>query len=437
MKVKRIVVRAVAVVVLMALAAVAVPVAADKGPPGPAGLHPVHMVLEPGTPETIPPPDEGKSGASQPGVPPVEGKGPPGPAGVHPVHMVLEPGTPETILPLDEGKAESSEACAPTAMPEGWHLYMCEGFEGIWPGTGWRVTGNPTWDDTSYRAYYGSWSAYCADSSVSPPGPYPPNMAAWMVYGPFSLSCAWDARMDLYYWLDSEASYDSLGWLASIDGHNFYGHGDWGRYKTWQLATLDLDNVPTLGNLCGQSKVWVAIAFSSDASVQYEGAYVDDVCVWRWNPYGDIDHVPSVGTVSPSSGSAPAGQMKYFTTSWSDPDGYADLKWCMFHVGANTAQANNVFLNYNVATNKIMIRSNDGSTWWGGKLVGSNNIIQNNQATVYCANTSVSKSGNTIQVTWAIAFKSAFKGNKKTYLKVQDVCDNIAGWTQKGTWTIQ
>ena len=50
----------------------------------------------------------------------------------------------------------------------------------------------------------------------------------------------------------------------------------------WVDKTLDLSNIPTLGNLMGQSQVWVALVFSSNGSIAYpEGAYVDDVVVRR------------------------------------------------------------------------------------------------------------------------------------------------------------
>jgi len=41
---------------------------------------------------------------------------------------------------------------------------------------------------------------------------------------------------------------------------------------------LDLTDVPTLGNLMGQTQVWIAMVFLSDFSNNYpEGAYVDDI----------------------------------------------------------------------------------------------------------------------------------------------------------------
>jgi hypothetical protein len=162
-----------------------------------------------------------------------------------------------------------------------------EGFEGSFPNE-WTLYGTPTWDDESYRHHAGSWSGYCVGSAISPPGPYPSNANAWMVYGPFSLADATDALMVFYRWLDTEANYDFLEWRASIDGTYFYGWQTSGS-QTWTCDTFDLKTVPTLGNLCGQSQVWIAFRFASDDINEYEGAYVDDIVLEKYTSSGQPD----------------------------------------------------------------------------------------------------------------------------------------------------
>jgi hypothetical protein len=165
-------------------------------------------------------------------------------------------------------------------------VIMTEDFEVDFPGTKWTLSGTPTWDDESYRPYRGYWSGWCAGSTRNPPGPYPSNMNAWMVYGPFSLLDATEAYLDFYYWLDSEANYDYLFFGASVDGINFYGYRYSGRWQYWDEDYLDLTAVPTLGNLCGRPQVWIAFRFTSDGSVCYEGAYLDDIVLYKYRgPY--------------------------------------------------------------------------------------------------------------------------------------------------------
>lgn len=163
-------------------------------------------------------------------------------------------------------------------------IIKSEGFEGSFPNA-WTLYGSPTWAATSYRSYAGSWSGYCVGSSVSAPGPYPNNASAWMVYGPFSLADAQDARVDLQAWVRTESGFDYLGVFASINGSNFYGRtwsGDWATAaggSGWMNIGFDLTRVFTLGDLRGQPQVWVALYFSSDFSITYEGAYADQVVV--------------------------------------------------------------------------------------------------------------------------------------------------------------
>lgn len=151
-----------------------------------------------------------------------------------------------------------------------WETIFPDGFEGLWY---WTTYGYPTWRDTSYRSNTGSWSAWCADDGLSPPGPYASNMDAWMIYGPFDLSDADDARVTFWYWLDSESDYDYFWWFSSGDGTNFSGDRISGYFPYWQPKTF------SLSNHLGDSSVWFAFNFDSDSSYQYEGAYVDDVVI--------------------------------------------------------------------------------------------------------------------------------------------------------------
>jgi hypothetical protein len=92
---------------------------------------------------------------------------------------------------------------------------------------------------------------------------------------------------------------------------------------------------------------------------------------------------------------------------------------------------------YQAQTNKIMIRNDRGTRWWGGKTVGSSNVVQNSQAKVYCNLTTVTRSGNTITVRWAVEFKPAFRGRTKMYLKARDLGGLTSALEKKGTWTVQ
>jgi hypothetical protein len=146
--------------------------------------------------------------------------------------------------------------------------------------------------------------------------------------------------------------------------------------------------------------------------------------------------IPQLGTVTPSSGSSPAGVTTYVNTTWHDPDGWENLKHCYFHIGASSSPAGSVTLMYDVQNNKLWMRSDDGTAWLGGYALWSNNVIENRQAKVYCALTRDEGSGDTLSMRWAIKFKSDFRGVKKTGLKCTDRYNAKAKGAWIGTWNI-
>ncbi len=143
----------------------------------------------------------------------------------------------------------------------------------------WTVLGDPTWGVIDYRAAAGAYASYCVGSAIAPPGPYVNGMSAWRIAGPFDLSGVSSAtfRYKLYY--ETEADRDYVRALVSTDGDDFYGLQYSGTSQGWVNGSIDLTNVPTLGNVCGKNQVWIAFRFVSDSSVTYEGAYVDEVSI--------------------------------------------------------------------------------------------------------------------------------------------------------------
>lgn len=138
----------------------------------------------------------------------------------------------------------------------------------------------PTWALTDYRAAAGTTSAYCCGSTIQPPGPYANDMQSWLwTNPPIDLSGVTTATFECQFWLDSELQHDQFEMLVSVNATNFYGTGWWGNSGGWMTGSMDLTAVPTLGNVCGQSAVYLAFVFESDESTTAEGAYVDEVRV--------------------------------------------------------------------------------------------------------------------------------------------------------------
>ena len=151
----------------------------------------------------------------------------------------------------------------------------------------------------------------------------------------------------------------------------------------------------------------------------------------------NVNRKPAVGTVSPSSGSGPAGSYVTFTTTCSDPDGWRDVRYSYFLVNQSTGGSNCSFAYYNQNTHKLYLRNDAGDAWLGDISPGSSRLIENSYAVIDCSGTTVSGSGDTLTIRWRLKFKPAFKGAKNSYIRVRDDPGVDSGWYKKGTWTVK
>ncbi len=141
-----------------------------------------------------------------------------------------------------------------------------------------------------------------------------------------------------------------------------------GATNGWEDLTLDLSNVPTLGNVLGQPRVCVAITFEADeGDSRPEGAYVDDVSM-RICPQGLTDLCAgSLGT-APTMEPLVAGNIGGYpeaigeTALAVETNGRVHALW--------TGKLNDAFNTYVFYSN-----SSDGVNWtpyqilsyWGGR----------------------------------------------------------------------
>lgn len=180
---------------------------------------------------------------------------------------------------------------------------MTDDFEGDFPGTKWQRSGDPTWGKTDYKDHSGSNSIWCAKDGtrgVEPGNGYPDNSQSMIIYGPFDLSYVNYANLNFWYWLDIEYEKDWFFAMLSIDGNNFQGIGMSGESSflgvtTWDEDMLHLNNLLGLGDVTGQSKVWIAFLFESDDnSSSDKGVFIDDVELTKRH----VNGTPLAGIVS-------------------------------------------------------------------------------------------------------------------------------------------
>jgi len=168
---------------------------------------------------------------------------------------------------------------------------LYEDFESNFPRTTWQRSGDPTWGKTNYEKRSGKYSCWCAKDSTlgrEPQTGYPNNCRSKIIFGPFDLSNVNFSQLKFSYWLDSEYEKDWLFCMVSIDGSNFYGIGLSGKSNYfigeihWDEETLLLTDVQTLGDVTGQSQVWLTFIFESDDhSTTNIGAFIDNILITK------------------------------------------------------------------------------------------------------------------------------------------------------------
>jgi hypothetical protein len=185
----------------------------------------------------------------------------------------IEPFSFQLPRPPEGGmKAVAAGSVQPVAAGD-WSQLMSADFEGTFLPLGWEVQGETIWVQSSTQYHGGSYSAGVEGFAGAP--------STWLVYGGesgFSLEDVADARLDFWYWLDTDTD-AYFGWAASADGVNFYGARTYGRVGAWLSGSLDLKH------LVYDDSVWIAFSISGDGSGTGQNIYLDDVAIMVQEPW--------------------------------------------------------------------------------------------------------------------------------------------------------
>jgi hypothetical protein len=229
----------------------------------------------------------------------------------HPISLDLT--APPTLgrergarIQLDPPDASSPavQPAAPTSSSNGggWQRIMAQDFEGSFPPPGWVLYdvsstdgGIYFWGQRDCNVLSGSYSAWAGGggtdgASLACTETYTNNLETWLDSSPVDLSQATAAELQFGLWTDIEGDgpppLDSVSFMASLDGITYYGYYTNQETGDWIPASLDLTQIPPLGDLTGQPVVYLSWVFESNASnpTAYEGAFVDDAALWVYTP---------------------------------------------------------------------------------------------------------------------------------------------------------
>jgi hypothetical protein len=139
---------------------------------------------------------------------------------------------------------------------------------------------------------------------------------------------------------------------------------------------------------------------------------------------------PSAVSVSPSSGS---GMSQTFTFVFSDTGGAGDLNQ-QFILFTSAGLSNACLPQYDGSN--LYLFNDSANAWLGPIALGGSSSLANSQCTLNGSGSSAALSGNTLTLTVAITFSSAFAGAKTIYMQTNTHEGLNTGLQAHGSWTV-
>jgi hypothetical protein len=177
-----------------------------------------------------------------------------------------------------------------------------------------------------------------------------------------------------------------------------------------------------------------AFAGSKNIYMQVQNFSAGLLAPWQSKGTWTVPSVlPSSVSVTPASGS---GITQTFSFAYTDPYGYADIKYANILFQTSLVAQNSCFLQYTPATNTLTLVNDSGSGYLGSTTLGAAIQLANNQCSVNAATSSATVSGNNLTVTLALTFTALFAGAKSVFMGPANNANAFTGWQTMGTWTV-
>lgn len=205
-----------------------------------------------------------------------------------------------TSTPTETPQPTATQTPTATREPAGWHALLFDSFEGAFPPGQWAYVGDDNgaaageyyWGKSSCQKVDGGYSAWAVGAGADGRhlkcnAVYPGYVDTWMVNGRYDLRNATGATLSAKLWVRTQGSGDQVCLLAAHGESDYWGWCYFGDFGGWTDGLVDLQNVPTLGNLTGQDDIRIALWFGSDGTNQFsQGAFADQVLFQKYVPAG-------------------------------------------------------------------------------------------------------------------------------------------------------
>jgi hypothetical protein len=154
-------------------------------------------------------------------------------------------------------------------------------------------------------------------------------------------------------------------------------------------------------------------------------------CLLNSPSFAATNSAPVTGTITtiPTTRISNVNQSVTFTTTYTDSNGYQDIKEAYFLVNTGINGKNCFYGYYNQQEKKFYLRNNQNTAWFSA--------AQDINSYARLDSAIASGNGNILTITWKVTFKPTFLGRKNMYLYVKDNANAVSGWSpSKGSWTI-
>jgi len=142
-------------------------------------------------------------------------------------------------------------------------------------------------------------------------------------------------------------------------------------------------------------------------------------------------NAPIPVSVTPSAGTGAAQTFQY---SFSDPNGFRDVKTMWTQISTGTAYPGSCATMYDAVNNRLYLIQDGGTGWLGPIAPGAATTLQNSQCAIDGATSSVVGSGNNVTVTLSYTFQPTYTGAKNIYGRAMNLAGLDSGWQLKGVW---
>ena len=148
--------------------------------------------------------------------------------------------------------------------------------------------------------------------------------------------------------------------------------------------------------------------------------------------------VPTIGPLTPSSPTTPAGTSQAFSVVITNANGFAHLTTINFVANSSLSKKNGAYLTYTRATNTLGL-FNDAGTAQTTCTAGTAGTISNSQVSVNCGATTAVGAGKNTTFSLVVTPTGAFSSTtpKKIWINTNATGGASSGFFQKGTWLIQ